>query len=63
MPTDQALTITEATRDDVATFVRWAAAEGWDGLEPSFETARMYAGAPPLEPVERIFGVSSLELG
>jgi GNAT superfamily N-acetyltransferase len=33
------------------------------GLEPSFETARMYAGTPPVEPVERIFGVSSLELG
>lgn len=33
------------------------------GLEPSFETARMYAGTPPAEPVDRIFGISSLELG
>ena len=33
------------------------------GLTPGFETARMYAGAAPDEPVERIFGVTSFELG
>ena len=33
------------------------------GLTPSFETARMYRGAPPIEPVERIFGVTTFELG
>ena len=33
------------------------------GLQPSFETARMYAGTPPAEPLDRIFGVTSLELG
>ena len=33
------------------------------GLEPSFETARMYAGRAPDEPVDRIFGITSLELG
>ena len=33
------------------------------GLTPGFETARMYAGTAPDEPVERIFGVTSFELG
>jgi Acetyltransferase (GNAT) domain len=33
------------------------------GLTPVFETARMYAGAiPPLQ-MERVFGVTTLELG
>lgn len=33
------------------------------GMTPDFETARMYAGAAPRLPVERIYGVTSLELG
>jgi GNAT superfamily N-acetyltransferase len=33
------------------------------GFHPVFETARMYLGQPPTEPVERIFGVTTLELG
>ena len=33
------------------------------GFTPSFETARMYAGPPPVEPVDRIFGVTTFELG
>lgn len=33
------------------------------GMAPVFETARMYAGPPPDEPVERIFGVTTFELG
>ena len=33
------------------------------GLIPGFETARMYAGTAPHEPVGRIFGVTSFELG
>jgi hypothetical protein len=33
------------------------------GLKPVFETARMYLGAAPAEPVERIFGVTTFELG
>ncbi|MBJ7899373.1 MAG: GNAT family N-acetyltransferase [Cyanobacteria bacterium RI_101] len=33
------------------------------GMEPCFETARMYAGAVPDLPLRKIFGVSSLELG
>jgi predicted N-acetyltransferase YhbS len=33
------------------------------GLRPVFETARMYAGEPPHEPVERVFGVTTFELG
>jgi GNAT superfamily N-acetyltransferase len=33
------------------------------GLNPVFETARMYAGMAPEEPVERIFGVTTFELG
>jgi hypothetical protein len=33
------------------------------GLEPVFETARMYAGAPPAIPVDRVYGVTSFELG
>lgn len=33
------------------------------GMSPVFETARMYTGDPPREPVERIFGVTTFELG
>lgn len=33
------------------------------GLQPSFETARMYRGSDPGLPVAAIYGVSSLELG
>jgi ribosomal protein S18 acetylase RimI-like enzyme len=33
------------------------------GMSPVFETARMYTGAPPPEPVDRIFGVTTFELG
>jgi GNAT superfamily N-acetyltransferase len=33
------------------------------GLAPVFETARMYAGARPALPIERLFGVTSFELG
>ena len=33
------------------------------GMTPVFETARMYAGAIPREPVERIYGVTTFELG
>jgi ribosomal protein S18 acetylase RimI-like enzyme len=33
------------------------------GMHPVFETARMYLGEPPDEPVDRIFGVTTFELG
>lgn len=33
------------------------------GLAPVFETARMYAGPAPALPLERIFGITSFELG
>jgi ribosomal protein S18 acetylase RimI-like enzyme len=33
------------------------------GMSPVFETARMYTGAAPLLPLERLFGVTSFELG
>jgi GNAT superfamily N-acetyltransferase len=33
------------------------------GMSPVFETARMYAGGPLSEPVDRIFGVTTFELG
>jgi hypothetical protein len=33
------------------------------GLAPVFETARMYTGALPPLAVERVFGVTSFELG
>ena len=33
------------------------------GMAPVFETARMYSGEPPSLPLERIFGVTSFELG
>jgi hypothetical protein len=33
------------------------------GLEPTFETARMYTGAIPPLRLERVFGVTSFELG
>lgn len=33
------------------------------GLSPSFETARMYAGPAPALPLDRIYGITTLELG
>jgi len=33
------------------------------GMSPVFETARMYTGAAPQLPLERLFGVTSFELG
>ena len=33
------------------------------GMTPVFETARMYTGDPPAEPIKRIFGVTTFELG
>ncbi|SHF12260.1 hypothetical protein SAMN02745157_1696 [Kaistia soli DSM 19436] len=33
------------------------------GLEPAFETARMYRGPAPSLPLDRIFGITSFELG
>jgi hypothetical protein len=33
------------------------------GMSPVFETARMYTANPPSEPVARIFGVTTFELG
>jgi GNAT superfamily N-acetyltransferase len=33
------------------------------GMSPVFETARMYTGDPPSEPVDRVFGVTTFELG
>jgi hypothetical protein len=33
------------------------------GLQPVFETARMYRGAPPNMDLSRLFGVTTLELG
>lgn len=33
------------------------------GLEPVFETARMYRGPAPRLPLDRIFGITSFELG
>lgn len=34
-----------------------------DDMQVSFETARMYTRRPPDLPVDRIFGVTSFELG
>ena len=33
------------------------------GMEPVFETARMYTGAPPPIPLVKLYGVTSFELG
>jgi hypothetical protein len=33
------------------------------GLAPVFETARMYRGRTPMLPLDRIFGITSFELG
>jgi len=33
------------------------------GMEPVFETARMYAGPAPALPLERIYGITTFELG
>ena len=32
-------------------------------MEPGFLTARMYAGPAPPIPVDRVFGVTTFELG
>jgi len=32
-------------------------------LVPTFETARMYRGPAPALPLDRIYGITSLELG
>ncbi|MFB2601276.1 GNAT family N-acetyltransferase, partial [Rhizobium phaseoli] len=39
-----------------------ALAEGM-GLQPVFETMRMYRGAAPAIPLKHVFGVTTLELG
>ena len=33
------------------------------GLSPVFETARMYRGPAPALPLDRIYGISTFELG
>jgi ribosomal protein S18 acetylase RimI-like enzyme len=33
------------------------------GLKPVFETARMYKGTPPAQQLEKVFGVTTFELG
>lgn len=33
------------------------------GLKPVFETARMYKGTPPTQQLEKVFGVTTFELG
>lgn len=33
------------------------------GLQPAFETARMYAGPAPALPMQRLFGITTFELG
>lgn len=33
------------------------------GMEPGFKTSRMYRGTPPELPLDRIYGITSLELG
>jgi hypothetical protein len=33
------------------------------GLQPVFETARMYAGPAPVLPMQRLYGITSFELG
>ncbi|BDG71872.1 GNAT family N-acetyltransferase [Roseomonas fluvialis] len=33
------------------------------GMTPAFETARMYAGVAPALPIDRIYGITSFELG
>lgn len=46
--------------EDNAAAVRLAEAAG---LEPSFETARMYRGQAPSLPIARTFGITTFELG
>jgi hypothetical protein len=49
---------------DVPSINRDAVALAQDlGLEPAFETARMYTGAIPPLRLERVFGVTTFELG
>ena len=33
------------------------------GMQPVFETARMYTGEAPALPLQRVFGITSFELG
>jgi hypothetical protein len=45
-----------------STATRWALAQEL-GLTPVFETARMYTGAIPPLRLERVYGVTTFELG
>jgi hypothetical protein len=39
---------------------RWRVQQGMDGV---FETARMYAGPAPACEIQRVYGVTTFELG
>ena len=34
-----------------------------NGMQPCFETARMYTGTFPALPLDKVFGITSFELG
>jgi predicted N-acetyltransferase YhbS len=50
------LDVPEGNREAIALAER-------NGMQPSFETARMYTGQPPQLPLARIFGINSFEIG
>ena len=54
--TEYFLDIPEPNREALALARRYR-------LAPVFETARMYAGAEPELPLQRLYGITSFELG
>lgn len=61
---DLLATVSGPVQIDVPTIqTDWLEALAARGLEPGFRTKRMYRGALPTMSLDRVFGVSSLELG
>jgi hypothetical protein len=57
------LDVTVASAREVQLFADGAASEGWNPGLDAAAALHVYARRAPVEPVERIFGVTTLELG
>lgn len=65
--------VRNASRIELNTILGWAALEGWNpglhdilnryNMKKIFETARMYTKEAPRLPINKIFGVTTFELG
>lgn len=57
---DNRFSVRRMDRGDVDFAVSMARAHR---MEPVFETARIYRGTPPSVPLDRVYGVTTFELG